>query len=478
MIKGEEAARGIDRMNRKASVLLSCILGLAIAGSACSFESGRKSGEQAQPFTISLRHVQVRDDARPRLKMLEDVAFRMEAAVPGLKVEMEGLEDKVHRFEKLPAEMAAGAPPKIFDLFGGADTHKYAKANRLLDLTPILSELGLKEQFFNLDEFSVNGKIYGLPTAGFVEGVFYNKRLFRELGAQVPATWEELLAVAEKAHAQGITPFALASADAWVINMMMNTMWVRMAGTGSVPGFVDGTKKWTDPDVAEAFKRYEKLVQKGYFPEHSLGLKYADQQTAFRQGEAAMVFDGSWANSGLAAPGRSVVEDDVGFFNFPSMGGPGDGTINASYSNGYGFSAHLNAKELEAVKAFIRIMFSEEMQKRQLAEVGILPAMKLADLSGVRPIVGELLKAADTRTFPAFDSIVQAKVREALETGMQELIGGKTTAIQLLERVQQAQDNANRELHKPVQDRYGGGTGPSARLETSPGSSGGSRVIG
>lgn len=457
-------------MKRKASVLLPCMLALSITAGACSFEGGKKSEEQAQPFTISLRHVQVRDDARPRLKMLEDAAARMEASVPGLKVEMEGLEDKVHRFEKLPAEMAAGAPPKIFDLFGGADTHKYVKANRLLDLTPILSELGLKEQFFNLDEFTVNGKIYGLPTAGFVEGVFYNKRLFRELGVGVPATWEELLSVAEKAHARGVTPFALASADPWVINMMMNTMWVRLAGTESVPGFVDGTRKWTDPDVAEAFLRYETLVKKGYFPEQSLGLKYADQQISFRKGEAAMMFDGSWANSGLVDPGKSTIPNGVGFFNFPSMGGPGDGTINASYSNGYGFSAHLNAKELDAVKAFIRIMFSEEMQKRQLAEVGILPAMKLADLSGVHPIVGELLKAADTKPFPAFDSIVQAKVREALETGMQELIGGKTTVEKLLERVQQAQDNANLERHKAGHDRYGGGAGPSVRLEGSFGS--------
>ncbi|WP_438449306.1 extracellular solute-binding protein [Gorillibacterium sp. sgz5001074] len=404
--------------------------------------------EEAKPFTISLRHVQVRDDAKQRLKMLEDVVKKTEAGVPGLKIELEGLEDKVHRFEKLPAEMAAGTPPKIFDLFGGTDTQKFVKAGRLLDLTPIITELGIKDKFFNLDEFTVDGKIYGLPMAGFVEGVFYNKKIFKDLGADVPKTWDDLLAVSDKAKAKGITPFALASADAWVINMMTNTMWVRTAGPDSVPGFVSGSKKWTDPDVLDAFKRYETLVKKGYFQEGNLGLKYAEQQNKFRNGEAAMLFDGSWSNSALVDPEKSKIANDVGFFNFPAMGGKGDGLINGSYSNGYGFSSNLNDREKTAVKEFIKQMYNEEMQKRQLKESGFLPAMKLTDLSGVNPIVGEILQAANNKQFPAFDSILQAKAREALENGMQELLGGKTTAEKLMEKLQKAQDDANKDNAK------------------------------
>ncbi|MDO3681294.1 extracellular solute-binding protein [Paenibacillus ehimensis] len=403
---------------------------------------------QAKPFTISLRHTQVRDDARLKLKLLEDVAKRMEAAVPGLTVELEGIEDKVNRFEKLPAEMAAGAPPKIFDLFGGSDTQKYVKAGRLLDLTPILEELKLKDRFFDLDEFTVDGKIYGLPTASFVEGVYYNKKIFRELGVEVPKTWEELIAIAEKAKANGITPFALAAADGWVINMLMNTLWVRTAGPDSVQGFVSGSRKWTDPDVLDGFKRYELLVKRGYFPEGSLGLKYAEQQYKFRAGNAAMLFDGSWASGAIADPQWSKIANDVGFFNFPDTGGKGDGWINGSYSNGYGFAANLSEQEKEAAKAFIRIMYSDEMQRRQLKETGVLPAMKLIDQSGFYPIVDEIMQTTRFKQFPAFDAVVQAKVREALETAMQELVGGKLTAEQVVEKLQRVQEAANKEAKR------------------------------
>nr|7EHP_A Chain A, chitin oligosaccahride binding protein NagB1 [Paenibacillus sp. FPU-7]7EHP_B Chain B, chitin oligosaccahride binding protein NagB1 [Paenibacillus sp. FPU-7] len=399
-------------------------------------------------MTVSLRHTQVRDDVRLRLKMLEDIAQRMEAAVPGLRVELEGVEDKVNRFEKLPAEMAAGNPPKIFDLFGGTDTAKYVKAGRLLELTPILNELGLKDKFPNLQEFTVDGKIYGLPTAYFVEGVFYNKQIFKQLNVDVPRRWEDLMDVAAKAKASGFVPFAFASSDGWVANMMLNTLWVRTAGDDSVPGFVRGTRRWTDPDVADGFKRYDTLLKKGYLQEGSLGQKYAEQQYAFREGRAAMMFDGSWASAALVDAGKTKIAEDIGFFSFPDVGGKGDGMINGGYSNGYGFSASLNEREKKAAVEFIKIMYSEEMQKRQLKESGILPAMKLSDLSGVHPVIREMIQASELRQFPAFDSIVQAKVRETLEMCMQELIGGRMTVEQVLDKMQKVQEDANRDMKK------------------------------
>lgn len=410
--------------------------------------SVQPSAEKVEPFTITLRHTQIKDTQKKRLAMLQDVVKATENEVPGLKIELDGVEDKVNRFEKLRAEMAAGNPPQIFDLFGGTDTRDYVKAGRLLDVTPILEELGLKDKFYSLAEFTVDGKVYGLPMAGYVEGLYYNKKIFADNGVEPPKTWDELLKAAETFKSKGITPFALAAKDAWVINMMMNTMWVYTAGPTSVEDIVAGKKKWNDPDMLDAFKKYETLVKKGYFQEGNLALAYAEQQNKFAAGEAAMVFDGSWANTPLTDPEKSKVANDVGFMLFPALGGPGDGYINGGWSNGYGFSAKVkdNPRELAAVKAFIKNMYNEQMQKRQLLEEGMLPALKLSDTSGVKPIIAEILNVSSAAkgTFPAFDSIVQPKVREALERGMQELLGGRTTPEKMLENLQKVQEEANR----------------------------------
>lgn len=403
---------------------------------------------EVKPFTLTLRHTQIKDTTKKRLKMLEDVVAATEKAVPGLKIQMEGIDEVVHRDEKLRAEMAAGNPPKIFDLFGGkADAFTFAKSNRLLDVAPILKELGIQDKFANLQEFTMDGKVYGLPMAGYVEGVFYNKKVFKDLGVEVPKTFEEFLAICEKAKAKGITPLAFASKDAWVINMMMNTMFVRTAGGEVVDNLVAGTAKWTDAPVVDAFKKFEDVVKKGYFQEGSLGLAYAEQQNKFKAGEAAMVFDGSWANSAFIDPEKSKIPNDVGFFNFPGMGGKGDGLINGSFSNGYGFSADLTDQQKGAVKEFIKQMYNETIQKRQLAEEGFLPSMTFADNTGVKPLVTEIMAASKSSkgTFPAFDSIVQKKVREELEVGMQQLVGGKTTAEKLTQSLQKVQEEANKE---------------------------------
>ncbi|KRE98912.1 ABC transporter substrate-binding protein [Paenibacillus sp. Soil766] len=443
-------------MRKRTLIWSASAVALTFMLSACSIFSGKSDpgrdsssgkGIQNEPIMLTIRHTQVKDTQKKRLAMLQDVVKATEAKVPGLTITLDGVEDKVNRFEKLRAEMAAGNPPEIFDLFGGTDTKDYVKANRLLDLTPILQELGLTDNFYSFEEFTVNGKIYGIPMAGYVEGLYYNKKILAEQGIKLPETWDELVAAAGKLKAAKITPFAMAAKDSWVINMMINTMWVRTAGADSIEGLLNGSKKWTDPEVLKAFEQYRTLIQKDYFQDGSLALAYAEQQNAFISGNAAFMFDGSWANTPLLDPEKSVIAHDVGFMNFPSMGGPGDGYINGGWSNAYGFSKKVTPEQLLAIKEFIKQMYTESMQKRQLVEEGMPPAMKLQDTSQVNPLIKEILHvfATSKGTFPAFDSRIQTKVREKLERGMQELLGGRTDPASLMIELQKQQDASNKE---------------------------------
>ena len=51
-----------------------------------------------------------------------------------------------------------------------------------------------------------------MPIIAVSHGIYYNKDLFDELGIDVPQTWEELLAAAQKIKDAGYTPFANAAA--------------------------------------------------------------------------------------------------------------------------------------------------------------------------------------------------------------------------------------------------------------------------
>ena len=414
--------------------------------------SGKEPQADAEPFTVSLRHIQIGEAQKFRKAILDDVVKQTEAEVPGLKFELDGVEDQVNRFTKLPAEMAAGNPPKIFDLFGGAgDALKYAKAGRLLDVTPIIEELGIADKFLNLSQFTLDGKVYGLPIGGSTEGFFYSIPLFETYNIKVPTTWEELEAAAETLKQNGITPFAMGSKGAWVPLMMVNTLIGRYAGPEAIDGFPAGTHAWNSPEVTAAFAKYEEWVNKGYFTKGELGLEYADMLNQFVTGKAGMMFDGSWRASVFKDPSQAgELTGQVGFFPMPPVpGGKGDQTyVNGNYSNGYGFSADLNERELTAVKAFIKNMYNEEMQLRGLLEDGVLPSMKLSEdaLGKVEdPLVKQIMETMRKAggAFSHFDSTVQSEVYKESESQIQKLIAGMATAAEVTETLQKVQEAAN-----------------------------------
>lgn len=401
-----------------------------------------------QALALTLRHSLIRDTSKNSLKMLTDAVKETEAAIPNLHITLEGVDENSNRSSKLKEEMLTGNTPDMFELFGGeAEAFTYAKAGKLLDLTPILNELEKQYDFASLQNFKVDDKIVGLPTTGQVSGVFYNKKIFAALGVTPPVSYAEFLDICEKAKAKGITPLALAAGDAWVPTMLMNSLLVRTAGVEVLKGFVTGEAKWTDPAVVEAFNQYKELVSKGYFTEKNSGLKYEDQHNQFKAGEAAMLFDGSWIYAELIDPEQSKVAKDVGFFSLPDMGSAGDGWINGSFNQGYGFSAHLSDIQKEAVKAFIKNMFNDNMQKKQLTDEGIFPSMFFLDNTGVPPLVIDLISAAKASagTFESLDKVIQRKVLAQLEEGLQQLLKGKTTAVQLTGKLQMLQIEANAE---------------------------------
>ncbi|TLS48663.1 extracellular solute-binding protein [Paenibacillus antri] len=408
--------------------------------------------ETVEPFTVSLRHIQIGEAQKFRKAILDDVVAATEAEIPGLTFELDGVEDQVNRFTKLPAEMAAGNPPKIFDLFGGTgDALKYAAAGRLLDLTPILAELGIGDKFLNLSQFTLDGKVYGLPIGGNTEGFYYNQAMFEQYGIAPPKTWEELEAAAETLKSNGVTPFAMGSKGAWVPLMMVNTMIGRYAGPESINGFLSGSAKWNSPEVVAAFAKYKEWVDKGYFTKGELGLEYADMLNQFVTGKAGMMFDGSWRSSVFKDPEQAFdLTGKVGYFNMPAVpNGVGDQSfVNGNYGNGYGFSANLNENELKAVKAFIKNLYNDEMQLRGLLEDGVLPSMKLSDdaLSKVEdPIVKEVMNLMKTAggAFSHFDSVVQSDVYKESEAQIQKLIAGQASPEQVGEAMQKVQDTAN-----------------------------------
>ncbi|GGD57850.1 ABC transporter substrate-binding protein [Paenibacillus nasutitermitis] len=405
-----------------------------------------------EPFEITIRHTQVGEAKKFRLAILNDVVKQTEAAIPGLKIKLDAVDSEVNRKEKLRGEMAAGKPPEVFDVFGSPDAQLYAKEGLMLDVTSILTELGMKDKFNTLAPFTYQDKVYGVPIGGSIEGYFYNKEYFEQKGLKVPATLDELEKLAEAIKADGKVPFAQSSKDSWIPLMTTNNLWSYYAGADITYGFKTAATKWTDPNVVKAVAKHQDWVKKGFYKKGELGFEYADMRNQIITGEAILMMDGSWANSVFRDPAQAGdMVGKIGFFNMPPVNAGDKAIVMQDANNGYGFSSAVadDPRKLAAVKEFIKNLWTDEMQLRGLKEDGLLPAMKI-DLEQMKstsddPLMQDIFKAVSEigTSYPAFDALVQAEVNTALSMGIQQVISGELDAAKMLENVQAAQDAAN-----------------------------------
>ncbi|MCP5097473.1 MAG: extracellular solute-binding protein, partial [Chloroflexi bacterium] len=109
-----------------------------------------------------------------------------------------------------------------------------------------------------------------------------------------PQTWEELQMAAAIIENAGIIPFANASGDPWTIAelVFMNLAPNYIGGKDGRLQYLHGKRCFNDSQVVDAFTAVSDLTP--YLPSTHETLSYNDSRQLFVQGEAAMMFGGSW----------------------------------------------------------------------------------------------------------------------------------------------------------------------------------------
>ena len=73
-----------------------------------------------------------------------------------------------------------------------------------------------------LPTVSAGDGIYGVPTEGSLGGgILYNKKIYSDLGLEVPTTWEEFAANNEAIKAAGIAPICATFGDTWTSQLFV-----------------------------------------------------------------------------------------------------------------------------------------------------------------------------------------------------------------------------------------------------------------
>jgi alpha-glucoside transport system substrate-binding protein len=182
------------------------------------------------------------------------------------------------------------------------------------------------EYFLSLGEFE--GEHYGIPTnINLKSMVWYPKDDFDAAGYQVPATWDEMIALSDQIKADGGTPwcvgFESGSATGWPATDWMEDIMLATAGQDAYTSWVNHDIPFNDPAVQHAGELFgDVMFGDGYV----LGGAENTPSVAFGDAPAPMFDDppGCWLHrqaSFITAffPKDAEAGVDYDWFSFPQI---------------------------------------------------------------------------------------------------------------------------------------------------------------
>jgi xylobiose transport system substrate-binding protein len=287
--------------------------------------------------------------------------------------------------QKLQTIINTKQAPDVFFNWGGGSIVPFVKANLLLPLDGLIAkDPGLKDNFLPsvFNTAVVDGKSYGVPMRGTQPVLlFSNKKVLADAGVSEPKTWDDLVAAVKALKAKGKTPIALGGGDQWPTLMWYEYAYDRVAGPGLFEKALSGDKSaWDSADSRKALSMLKELVDAGAFGTNYDSVKFTDggSPALLATGKAGFELMGSWEYSTQQDANPDFTKSDLGYGTFPTVtGGKGDPNDVVGNTNNF-YSVLKKTKHPEAVAEFLKLQYSDEFVKAQLA-IGNLPTTTNTD---------------------------------------------------------------------------------------------------
>lgn len=289
-----------------------------------------------------------------------------EAKNPGVKVTVNYSD--VESYKTSIRNFLVTSPPDIAFWFTGARMRAFTKRDLFEDLTSFMQEAKLTETMKPfIPAVSDGNKIFMVPTNMTTWGFYYNKQLFDKAGVKPPATWAELMTVADKLKASGVTPFTIGTRDLWANALWFDYLDLRMNGLEFHDQLMNGKVSYTDPRVKKVFATWSQPITKGYFLENASSYGWQEAIPFLSQGKAAMYLLGPYVRTSLPAE----MHANIGFFPFPKVE-PSMPDYEELSVNGVGIPK--GAKNKDLAKRFLRFLSEPDNNKAFAKGGAVLPA--------------------------------------------------------------------------------------------------------
>ncbi len=226
---------------------------------------------------------------------------------------------------KIKTSLAAGEAPDMFYMWSGSFVRPYLRTGNMLPIDAYLTgDVKARIKPGMLEACMDGGKTYSVPIYTFIANLYCNTELFEQAGAVIPKTYEELLAAVKTLRSGGITPIALGEKDRWPGMYWYNILAMRHAGLQGASQALQYPALFERAAFLEAAEKLLELHENGAFSENAFEMGFVDMLDSFRNGEAAMMYQGDWVAATIEDE-SSPTKDVVTLVPFPVVPG-GDGS--------------------------------------------------------------------------------------------------------------------------------------------------------
>lgn len=357
-----------------------------------------------------------------------------------IKVVMEEIPDTATYDNKIVADIANQNVPDIFTLKWNSDTRSYYESDLLMDLTEVVDSgwLGTFAEG-SLEEARINGQIKALPYEIGITPVWYNTKLFEQAGIEkFPETFDEMWTAFDKLKAIGVVPTSQMTGSN---NAFTTQMWFS-AIVDSLGGVDVWEKPLTDPVFAQAATLTAKLFADGNTTNDAIGASAAVSSGHYLAERTAMFTNGPWFIGNIRTNAPEVY-DVTEIAPMPAAGEYKGGQVYFTLTLFAAANTQDEAKKA-AVLDFLKYLCSPEVAKEISLEAGSLltPVFEFSPDDKVDPLQIRFQEELENAAFLGgrFDNKVSVAALAEFGPGMDELIAGRITAEEFVQRLADANE--------------------------------------
>ncbi|AWS44117.1 ABC transporter substrate-binding protein [Streptosporangium sp. 'caverna'] len=324
---------------------------LALAAlTACG--SGDKPAADGGAVTLSF----LVDNTEITVAQAKAVADAFQKANPTIKVETETRPPGGEGDNIVKTRLSTGDMSDVFWYNSGSLLQALNPAQTMVDLTgdPVLKDV--QKSF--LPVVTQGGKVYGVPVGTAAGGgILYNRKVYADLGLQVPKSWADFMANNEKIKAAGITPVISTFKDTWTSQLFVlgDYFNVQAAAPTFAQDYTANKVKFaTTPSATAGFQHLADVNAKGYLNKGFGSATLDEGLKMLIAGKGAQYATLSFVLPPLLADNPQI-KTDIGFFGIP---GDDPAKNGATIWEPAAVYASKTTEHLDAVKKFLAFVAS------------------------------------------------------------------------------------------------------------------------